>query len=229
MKMLTFKGNCPACNLQGTTVTMRYNIAHELECPICNLRVYNEGKKLALIYRLRGKNEFAVTPTPPVLGEILFTRADVVYDTYSDGSLLLDSQALEQYLSEVNPKACRSILEALVASYIQAFYYDNQVEYYFLLSELAGIDISQTVFKNTEKSSIYLFQFMHFIIACYDKQAYNQLNQFLPTSQILELVDTHVTPYIDLLKNDVFLQQLVLKNLIVASIKQIYAPHYVSL
>jgi len=224
MKTITFNGQCPACELDAVVVKMRYNICHELECPTCNLRVYNDEKKLALIYRTRGKNEFALKPAPSVFTKIYFTEADLVYDAYSNGSLLLYRHDIQRYLAEVSTKAYKNVLDVLLNSYIDAFYHDKNVENYFLISELAGIDISQAVFRDSDKNSIYLFQFLHFVIACYESDSIEDLEDFACSTQILKFKETYIDAHVNRIKNDLFLQKIALKNLIIALIQHIYEP-----
>jgi hypothetical protein len=227
MEIITFNGQCPACKLQQVTIQMRYNICDELECPACNLRIYDDGKKLALIHRFRGKNEFALKPAPYFMSDRYFTGADLVYDTYTNGCLLLHEHDLINYINEVHTKAYVNSIEVLIDSYIDAFFNDKNVEHYYLISELVGIDISQTVFNSQQKSSIYLFQFMHFVIECYKSGAIESLEDFACTTQILDLKQPYIDDYIDVISNDTFLQKLALKNLIIAIINKIYEPKLV--
>lgn len=225
MKTITFNGQCPACELQNNLVTMRYNVAKELECPTCNLRIYPDGKKLALIHRTRGKNDFDIKKAPTFTSNLFYIGADAKNDSYTDGSMLLDNQTLEQYLDhEVNTKSFRNLLDVLLESYADAFYHDKNVEYYQLISDLVGIDISHAVFTNNQKSNKYLFQYLHFVIECYELDTYEELKNFCMTSQIIDLYECYIAPYTSLLENDLFLQKLALKKLCLAIIKAIYRP-----
>jgi len=224
MKTLTFKGYCPSCQLSINSVLMRYNVANELECPSCNLRIYEDGKKLALIHHNRGKNEFALKLTPTFNQGLYYTEADLLYDTYSNGSLLTNKEDLADYIAEIHPKTSRNLLHVLVDSYIAAFYQDKSLEYYYLISDLVGIDISQTMFNTEHKTSIYLFQYLHFVIECYDTNDFEGLENFPMNSSILDIYEQEISNYKEVLEQDIFLQKVALQNLIVTVIKNIYMP-----
>ncbi|UYW00361.1 hypothetical protein K5I29_07210 [Flavobacterium agricola] len=225
MKNVTFNGQCPACELQNNTVTMRYNIAKELECPTCNLRIYPDGKKLALIHRTRGKNNFALMPAPKFTSPLYYIGADVTYDSYSDGSVLMCTTDMLHYIeNEVQPTAYKNLLTELITSYIAAFYHDQDVEYYYMISHLLSTDIGHAVFNNNHKSNKYLFHYLHFVLTCYAEDAFTDLEDFAMTGQILDLYNKHVTPYLDIITHDLFLQKQVMEQLMHELIQLIYSP-----
>lgn len=228
MQRITFNGNCPECNLTNKTVKMRVNMDHDLECPTCNLRVYHDNQKIAMIYRNRGKNEFALKQTSILTKQLLLTQSDSKTDKYSNGVLLTNNKSIQQYITQ-NPNNARiSSIDILIQSYINSYIKDEKDENYKLISEFVGIDISQIKIQNRSgnKDTIQMFHYMHLAIEAYHHKSINIL---IKNKKLNTQITKYINKNLELIKNDIFLQQIALKNIIKNLINTIYSQNKVTI
>lgn len=225
MQTIFFNGFCPQCNLTGFGVKMYYNIDHDLECPVCNLRLYHDSNKIAMIYRNRGKNEFALRLTPIICKDFLFTQSDIFSDSYSNGVILHNENDLKNYIESIKPTSYTNMYNLLLESYIDYYFENANEEFYKLMIHLTQIDLSQVLYdKDVANTTKELFRFMHFCIECYKEIDYKPILKLRSNPTLNPFIEEYIIVNEDLLNSELFLQKVVLQNLILNLIQVIYSP-----
>ena len=210
MEKLLFNGNCPQCQLQNNTQKMYVNTDNDLECPICNLKVYHDNKSIAIIYRNRGKNEFKLIQPTKIQTQITFTQTDIQTDQYTNGKTITTKKELQEYLQLTNTKTGYNLNLILIYSFIDYFFNNKNEHYYQLISQITNIDVAQITYTHNNQTTKNQYKKLVNALVALNNKEYN----FLKQDKIWETI-----------KQDIFLQKIATENIAIQLIKKLYQPN----
>ncbi len=211
MEKITFNGNCPQCQLQNINQIMYVNLDNDLECPICNLRVYHDNKSIAIIYRNRGKNQFKLVQPTKIKTQINFTQTDIQTDQYTNGKTINTKKELQEYLHTTNTKTGFNLNLILVYSFIDYFFNNKNEHYYQLISQFTNIDLAQITYTQNNLTTKNLYKSLINTLVALNKKEYD----FLKQDKIWENI-----------KNDIFLQKIATENIAIQLVEKLYQQNY---